>query len=139
MIATRRSVTAREEDSQGCDVLLPASGLDELLRESDYVVQAVQWTPETDQMLGKAQFEVNSPARAATLGPLSTAVAAAAIMLRRPASTPQPSGQKVETSDLWPWRCDSGDEEQRGADQRRARGGGGPASPGRGESSSYCR
>ena len=66
MIATRRSVTAREEDSQGCDVLLPASGLDELLRESDYVVQAVQWTPETDKMLGKAQFEVNSPARAAT-------------------------------------------------------------------------
>ena len=78
VIATRRSVTAREEDSQGCDVLLPASGLDELLRESDYVVQAVQWTPETDKMLGKAQFEVNSPARAAPLGP-STAVAAAAI------------------------------------------------------------
>ena len=61
MIATRRSVTAREEDSQGCDVLLPASGLDELLRESDYVVQAVQWTPETDKMLGKAQFEVGTP------------------------------------------------------------------------------
>ena len=61
MIATRRSVTAREEDSQGCDVLLPASGLDELLRESDYVVQAVQWTPETDRMLGKAQFEVSTP------------------------------------------------------------------------------
>ena len=61
MIATRRSVTAREEDSQGCDVLLPASGLDELLRESDYVVQAVQWTPETDKMLGKAQFQVSTP------------------------------------------------------------------------------
>ena len=73
VIATRRSVTAREEDSQGCDVLLPASGLDELLRESDYVVQAVQWTPETDRMLGKAQFEVSNPSL------LSTAVAAAAI------------------------------------------------------------
>ena len=48
-------------DDGAADVLLPASGLDELLRESDYVVQAVQWTPETDQMLGKAQFEVSSP------------------------------------------------------------------------------
>ena len=69
-------------------MLLPASGLDELLRESDYVVQAVQWTPETDKMLGKAQFEVNTPARAATLGPLSTAVAAAAT---RPTPCQHPS------------------------------------------------
>ena len=86
MIATRRSVTAREEDSQGCDVLLPASGLDELLRESDYVVQAVQWTPETDRMLGKAQFEVGLPApliRTQQLRPLR--------LDRCPASIPQPS------------------------------------------------
>ena len=55
VIATRR--TARPGGhARYVDRLLPADGLDTLLRESDFIVLAVPFTAETERLIGEAQL-----------------------------------------------------------------------------------
>lgn len=69
VIASRRSTThvARGVTVQGggggggaatIDLLLPASELPRLLALSDFVVLCVQWTPETEGMIGATELEM---------------------------------------------------------------------------------
>jgi phosphoglycerate dehydrogenase-like enzyme len=56
VIATRRSVTSIQQQTQGVDELLPASALSTLLEQSDFVAICAQWTPETDKLIGEAEL-----------------------------------------------------------------------------------
>ncbi len=56
VIATRRSVTAAQQQTQGVDELLPASALPTLLERSDFVAICAQWTPETDKLIGEVEL-----------------------------------------------------------------------------------
>ena len=60
VIATRRSATAVTSEPYA-DEVLPASELDRLLRESDYVVLSMPLTPETRGMIGEAQLRAMKP------------------------------------------------------------------------------
>jgi hypothetical protein len=61
VLASRRSVVTRQTNAQGVDVLLPPAGLQELLAESDFVVLCVQWTAETESIMGAVEFEAMRP------------------------------------------------------------------------------
>ena len=61
VLATRRSVTTREHDTDGVDVLLPAGDLTELAAASDYVAVCAQLTPETRGMIGARVFAAMRP------------------------------------------------------------------------------
>jgi D-2-hydroxyacid dehydrogenase (NADP+) len=54
VLATRRSVTVAQAQTQGVDELLPPSALPTLLEQSDFVALCAQWTPETDKLIGEA-------------------------------------------------------------------------------------
>lgn len=59
-IATRRSVT-KQKTARHVDILLPASRLNELLAESDYVVVATPLTPETRGLIGEKELRTMKP------------------------------------------------------------------------------
>jgi phosphoglycerate dehydrogenase-like enzyme len=61
VVATRRSATERQPDTDGVDVLYPPSELHEMLAESDYIAICVMWTPETERMLDEAAFAALKP------------------------------------------------------------------------------
>lgn len=61
VIATRRSVREPVADTDGVDVLLPASDLGRLAAESDYVVLCAQLTEETGHLLDAAFFGALRP------------------------------------------------------------------------------
>jgi phosphoglycerate dehydrogenase-like enzyme len=56
VLATRRSVTRTQQNTQGVDELLPPSALSTLLAQSDFVALCAQWTPETDKLIGAAEL-----------------------------------------------------------------------------------
>src|SRR5882724_4684597 len=56
VVATRRSVTVAQAQTQGVDDLLPSSGLPTLLEQSDFVALCAQWTPETDKLIGETEL-----------------------------------------------------------------------------------
>ncbi len=59
VIATRRSPTKRT--ARNVDLLLPPNGLPRLLEESDYVALCVPLTPETRNLMSKAEFKMMKP------------------------------------------------------------------------------
>jgi phosphoglycerate dehydrogenase-like enzyme len=56
VLATRRSVTVAQAQTQGVDELLPSSALPILLEQSDFVALCAQWTPETDKLIGETEL-----------------------------------------------------------------------------------
>jgi phosphoglycerate dehydrogenase-like enzyme len=60
VVASRRSVALGGTDPD-CDVLLPSSDLDALLRESDFLVLCVPLTPETEHLIGAAELAKMKP------------------------------------------------------------------------------
>jgi len=56
VVATRRSVTGAQAQTQGVDELLPASALPALLEQSDFVALCAQWTPETEKLIGESEL-----------------------------------------------------------------------------------
>jgi phosphoglycerate dehydrogenase-like enzyme len=56
ILATRRSVTMAQTQTQGVDELLPPSALPLLLEQSDFVALCAQWTPQTDKLIGEAEL-----------------------------------------------------------------------------------
>lgn len=54
VLAARRRSTGEPEP--GADATYPMERLHELLAQSDFVLSAAPWTPETDRMLGAAEF-----------------------------------------------------------------------------------
>lgn len=61
VLATRRSVTMAQAQTQGVDELLPPSALPTLLEQSDYVALCAQWTPETDKLIGESELHQMKP------------------------------------------------------------------------------
>lgn len=61
VVASRRSVTAPVEDVEGVDLLLPATALHDLLRQSDVVVICSQLTDETRGMFDADAFAAMKP------------------------------------------------------------------------------
>ena len=61
VIATRRSVTQRQSNVGDVDEVLPASDLDVLLKESDFVVLTVPGTPETTKLIGERELKLIGP------------------------------------------------------------------------------
>ena len=61
VVATRRSATEREADTQGVDTLYPASELEEMLPECDFVTLGAYWTQETENMMSAPQFAKMKP------------------------------------------------------------------------------
>jgi glyoxylate/hydroxypyruvate reductase len=57
VVATRRSVTAPQENAQGIDLLLPASELKQLAAESDFIAVCTQLTKETLKLLDASFFD----------------------------------------------------------------------------------
>ena len=53
VIATRRSVTSRQEGVDNADVLLPAAGLNEMAAEADFLAVCTQLTQETFHLIGR--------------------------------------------------------------------------------------
>src|SRR5262245_17398074 len=56
VLATRRSVTTAQANTQGVDTLLPPTDLPMLLEQSDFVAVCAQWTPETDKLIGAPEL-----------------------------------------------------------------------------------
>jgi len=61
VIATRRSVTAPQQNAQGVEELLPPQALSSLLAQSDFVAVCAQWTPETDKLIGATELQQMKP------------------------------------------------------------------------------
>jgi phosphoglycerate dehydrogenase-like enzyme len=61
VIGTRRSVTARQTDVDGADVLLPADRLVEVAAEADFLAICSQLTPETRGMVSHEVFAAMKP------------------------------------------------------------------------------
>jgi len=61
VLATRRSVSVAQQQTQGVDELLPPSALSSLLARSDFVAVCAQWTPETDKLLGATELRRMKP------------------------------------------------------------------------------
>jgi glyoxylate/hydroxypyruvate reductase len=61
VLATRRSVSAAQPQTQGVDELLPPSALSSLLARSDFVAVCAQWTPETNKLLGATELRRMKP------------------------------------------------------------------------------
>jgi phosphoglycerate dehydrogenase-like enzyme len=60
VIGTRRSVTAPQENAEGADLLLPASGLKQLAAESDFISVCTQLTQETLRLLNADFFNATT-------------------------------------------------------------------------------
>jgi phosphoglycerate dehydrogenase-like enzyme len=56
VLATRRSVTTVQPQTQGVDELLPSSALPTLLQQSDFVALCAQWTAKTDKLIGATEL-----------------------------------------------------------------------------------
>jgi phosphoglycerate dehydrogenase-like enzyme len=61
VIATRRTIDAPAFDVDGCDEVLPADRLHELLSRSDFVAVCVMLTGETEGMFDAAAFAAMKP------------------------------------------------------------------------------
>ncbi|MEE9248225.1 MAG: D-2-hydroxyacid dehydrogenase [Dehalococcoidia bacterium] len=61
VMATRRSATQRQSNVGDVDEVLPASDLDVLLKESDFVVMSVPGTPETTKLIGERELRLIGP------------------------------------------------------------------------------
>jgi phosphoglycerate dehydrogenase-like enzyme len=59
-IATRRS-TKRPGRARNVDLLLPTTGLKQMLAHCDYLVLSVPLTPETRHIIGKSEFQAMKP------------------------------------------------------------------------------
>ena len=60
-VATRRSALERQTDTDGVDVLYPASQLHDMLAEADFVAVCTMWTPETAGLIDAAAFAALKP------------------------------------------------------------------------------
>lgn len=60
VLATRRSAHEGETD-QDVDQLFPLAQLQDMLRQSDYVIVAVPLTPETESLIGEAELQAMRP------------------------------------------------------------------------------
>jgi D-2-hydroxyacid dehydrogenase (NADP+) len=60
VLATRRSIK-EVAHTRYVDSVFPANQLDRLLKESDYIVMAVPYTPATDKLLGEKEFALMKP------------------------------------------------------------------------------
>ncbi len=60
VIATRRG-ESRTGRARNVDIMLPRSGLEQLLRESDFVVLSVPLTAETEKLIGEAELRLMKP------------------------------------------------------------------------------
>ena len=58
VLATRRSVAARQGPSASVDILFPASETEEVLKVSDFVVIALPLTPETAGRIGEGELRL---------------------------------------------------------------------------------
>lgn len=56
VIASRRSTTSVQYNTEGVDELLPPAELLRLLERSDFVVLSTQWTPQTERIIGVAEL-----------------------------------------------------------------------------------
>jgi phosphoglycerate dehydrogenase-like enzyme len=61
VIATRKSATAVQQDTDGVDRLYPVAKTHEMLGESDFVAVCAMWTPETQGMFNEAAFAAVKP------------------------------------------------------------------------------
>ncbi len=61
VMATRRRASGTGH-ARNVDIILPQGGLEQLLRESDFVVLAVPLTPETEKLIGEAELRLMKPA-----------------------------------------------------------------------------
>ncbi|MFQ5873994.1 MAG: D-2-hydroxyacid dehydrogenase [Dehalococcoidia bacterium] len=61
VMATRRSATKRQSSVGYADELLPAAELDELLKNSDFVVLCVPLNQETDKLIGERELRLMRP------------------------------------------------------------------------------
>jgi glyoxylate/hydroxypyruvate reductase A len=57
VVAARRTVSEAPDQERVADVLVPISQLSTVLREADFLVLACPHTPETEGMIGRAEFE----------------------------------------------------------------------------------
>lgn len=60
VVASRRTIQPGDTDPD-CDLLVPYSDLDTLLRESDFLVLCVPLTPETERLIGAAELAKMKP------------------------------------------------------------------------------
>lgn len=60
VLATRRSATKRQSSVGNVDELYPASDLDEVLKQSDFVVLSVPLTKETEKLIGERELKLMS-------------------------------------------------------------------------------
>jgi D-2-hydroxyacid dehydrogenase (NADP+) len=60
VIATRRSIQ-KTTYTKYVDAVYPKEELTRLLKESDYVVLALPWTPETNKMIGERELKMMKP------------------------------------------------------------------------------
>lgn len=61
VLATRRTVTARQYSVGDVDEIMPASELDDLLKRSDYVALCVPGTPGTRELIGRRELDIMGP------------------------------------------------------------------------------
>ena len=61
VVATRRSATSRQKNVDGGDLLLPASQLEELAAQSDFLVICAALTSETEGLINSKIFRVMKP------------------------------------------------------------------------------
>ncbi len=61
VLATRRSATRIEAGIFGIDALYPSSQLHQMLAVSDYVVDSVPYTTETQKVIGEAELQAMKP------------------------------------------------------------------------------
>jgi phosphoglycerate dehydrogenase-like enzyme len=61
VLATRRSVTQPQPDTDGADLLLPAGDLVKLAAESDYIAVCAQLTAQSERMLDAGVFAAMKP------------------------------------------------------------------------------
>ena len=61
VVATRRTIDPDAPLPEGVSELLPAAELPALLEQSDFVVLAVQWSPETEHLIGEPELRLMKP------------------------------------------------------------------------------
>lgn len=61
VLATRRTVTARQYNVGDVDEVMPASELDDLLKRSDYIALCVPGTPSTRELITERELDLIGP------------------------------------------------------------------------------
>jgi D-2-hydroxyacid dehydrogenase (NADP+) len=61
VLATRRSAPEQSSSADGVDLLFPSRDLNLMLEQSDFIALCAQYTPETERMIGEAQFKAMKP------------------------------------------------------------------------------